>query len=283
MIPKIIHYSWFSNEPFPEDVQRYIDTWHKIMPDYEYVLWDGKKLAELNNEFCNEAVKARKWAYAADYLRTYVLYKYGGIWLDTDIEVHKSLDPFLHHRFFIGREAMPFMDSNMDAFPHNCVTAHIFGTEPGHPFLKDCLEVYKNRHFIRCDNEILPMRLKYDMLFLPELYARVMMKYGYKWQTNYNHIQEIDEGIVVYPHYYFDAPRYDSMDKVYTIHCQRGGWLDKAKDLKAQEKALHPKHRKWWWIIIEKIIYNLNRFLIKTLKMKIVRVGNGKSAWECDW
>ena len=61
MIPKIIHYTWFSGEDFPEDVRACMDTWKKMLPDYEFMLWDAKKLSEINNTFANEAVSVRKW------------------------------------------------------------------------------------------------------------------------------------------------------------------------------------------------------------------------------
>ena len=105
MIPKIIHYSWFSNEPIPNDLNVLISKWKEIMPDYKFILWDGKMLEELNNNFANEAVSVKKWAFASDFLRLYAVYNYGGIWFDTDIEVFKSFDIFLSDRMFIANEA----------------------------------------------------------------------------------------------------------------------------------------------------------------------------------
>ena len=62
MIPKLIHYSWFSGEPYPQFLQECMDTWRKVLPDYEFMLWDAEKLAACNNTFANEAVSVRKWA-----------------------------------------------------------------------------------------------------------------------------------------------------------------------------------------------------------------------------
>ena len=104
MIPKIIHYTWFSGEDYPEEVKACMDTWKKVLPDYEFMLWDAKKLSEINNTFANEAVSVRKWAFASDFVRMYAVYNHGGIYIDTDIEMYKSFDPFLKHRMFIGRE-----------------------------------------------------------------------------------------------------------------------------------------------------------------------------------
>ena len=87
MIPKLIHYSWFSGEPYPQFLQECMDTWRKVLPDYEFMLWDAEKLAECHNVFANEAASVKKWAFAADFVRLYAVYHYGGIWLDTDVEM----------------------------------------------------------------------------------------------------------------------------------------------------------------------------------------------------
>lgn len=59
MIPKLIHYSWFSGEPFPKHIEELMKTWKKHLPDYEFMLWDAPKLAEANNTFANEAVSVK--------------------------------------------------------------------------------------------------------------------------------------------------------------------------------------------------------------------------------
>lgn len=88
--------TWFSGDPYPESIRYMMSTWKKFLPDYEIWLWDMNRLkSEVNSTFANEAVSVRKWAYAADVTRLFAVYKYGGIWLDTDVEVFSSLDPFL--------------------------------------------------------------------------------------------------------------------------------------------------------------------------------------------
>ena len=135
MIPKLIHYSWFSGEPYPAFLKECMDTWKKVLPDYEFILWDAKKLAECNNTFANEAVSVKKWAFAADFVRLYAVYHYGGIWLDTDIDMFKSFDPFLNDGMFIGREYYVHQEKGKEDFV--TLTSHCFGAEKGHPFLKE--------------------------------------------------------------------------------------------------------------------------------------------------
>lgn len=220
MIPKLIHYSWFSGEPFPAHIQALMETWKKYLPDYEFMLWDAKKLAEVNCTFANEAISVRKWAFAVDFIRVYAVYTYGGIWLDTDIEMFKSFDPFLKHRMFIGREA------NFHCIPKKrYLTSHCFGAEMNHPFLLDCLNYYKDRQFIGSKDERLPQTMRYDLTIIPEIQAKIAIKhYGYDPNGFIDTYQELKEGIAVYPSDYFDSPRYNTMHNVVCIHRAEGGW-----------------------------------------------------------
>jgi CDP-glycerol glycerophosphotransferase len=225
MIPKIIHYSWFSNEPMPEIYLQIMEGWKKVLPDYELKLWDAKALAEANLTFANEALKARKWAFAADAIRVYAVYHDGGIWLDGDAAVYQSFDPFLNHRMFIGKEYL--MEFQHDGVNHNMnvLTAHCFGAEKGHPFLKDCVDYYQDRHFILSDKENLPQGLRYNMRLMPSVLSLLATKYGYQGRVpNIDEVEVLDEDIHVYPPYYFDEPRYHDMKDVVCVHCKAGSW-----------------------------------------------------------
>ena len=104
MIPKIIHYCWLSNDPIPEDLSRYMKTWKQKLPDYEFMLWDFNRFDKNNSQWVKEAFEHKKYAFAADYIRLYALYHYGGIYLDMDVEVLKTFTPFLSLRTMIGFE-----------------------------------------------------------------------------------------------------------------------------------------------------------------------------------
>ena len=104
MIPKIIHYCWLRNEPFPDDVQAYMATWKKHLPDYEFKLWNFSCFDIESSRWVKEAYMYRRYAIAADYIRIYALYNYGEIYLDTDVEVLKSYNDLLELPYFIGRE-----------------------------------------------------------------------------------------------------------------------------------------------------------------------------------
>ena len=104
MIPKTIHYIWFGGNPLPEDAKRCIDTWKKYCPDYEIKEWNESNFDVAQNDYIKEAYEAKKWAFVSDYARLKVLVEYGGIYMDTDVEVLKPLDRFLSERAFSGFE-----------------------------------------------------------------------------------------------------------------------------------------------------------------------------------
>lgn len=226
MIPKIIHYSWFSGEPYPQFLKECMATWKKNLPDYEFVLWDAKRLAECNNVFANEAISVRKWAFAADFVRLHAVYHYGGIWLDTDIDMFRSFDPFLNDGMFIGREY--YVHKEQGKKDYATLTSHCFGAEKQHPFIKECLEFYEHRHFIRSYNENLPQELRYDMTIIPMLQVRLAEFYGFDARNSVNQLQILRNGVHVYPYQYFDQPGYGSMKDVVCIHRVAQSWNKKA-------------------------------------------------------
>ena len=89
MIPKKIHYFWIGGNPKPESVLYCIDSWKKYCPDYEIIEWNESNYDFTKNEYMRQAYEAKKWAFVTDYARLDVIYKYGGIYLDTDVELIK--------------------------------------------------------------------------------------------------------------------------------------------------------------------------------------------------
>lgn len=267
MIPKLIHYSWLSDESYPQHIKELMATWKVHLPDYEFMLWDAPKLAAVNNTFANEAISVRKWAFAADFIRAYAVYTYGGIWLDTDIEVFKSFDSFLNDRMFIGREA------NFHERPKKrYLTAHVFGAEKRHPFLKDCLDYYAHRHFVTATSARLPMEMRYDMTIMPEILAKIAIaNYGYDADGYQDKEQLLKEGIHVYPSDYFDAPRYKSMERVVCIHRAQGAWRSNKPIVKPDYTSTNPYKKDIKWLI--RTLYdNSNAFLTKYLHINIIKV-----------
>lgn len=173
MIPKIIHLCWLSGDSFPENIQECIDSWKKYLPDYEIRLWDTKRFNINSTLWTQQAFAAKKYAFAADYIRLYALYTEGGIYLDSDVLVYKSFNDLLDLPYFIGQD---FVGAFEPA---------IIGCEKGTPWIKDVLDAYDNRAFIKEDGT-------FDMHNLPIMFfERLYPKYNFtcihrKDDFNYN-------------------------------------------------------------------------------------------------
>ena len=105
MIPKIIHYCWFGRGKMPELAQKCLDSWKKQLPEYDYKLWNEDNFDINSVPYVKEAYEARKFAFVTDYVRLYALYHFGGVYMDTDVEVLKPLDRFLELPAFSGFES----------------------------------------------------------------------------------------------------------------------------------------------------------------------------------
>lgn len=133
MIPKIIHYCWFGTKQIPEDYQGYIDGWKKLMPDYEIKLWNEEN-SPMHLPYLQAALKYKKWANLSNFVRIYALYHEGGIYMDTDMEVLKSLEEFRQYGSFLGLEMGDRAGENL------IINNAIFGSEKGHPFIVKCMD-----------------------------------------------------------------------------------------------------------------------------------------------
>lgn len=218
MIPKIIHYTWFSGEPFPEKIQKCIDSWHTQLPDYKFVCWDAEKLKEIESTWVSEALSEKKWAFAADYVRLYAVYHYGGIYLDTDCFLYKPFDEFLSENCFIGKEHSVHIEGRKTEM---YLTSHCFGAVVNNPFIGRCLSYYNDRHFKLSNDESLPMDLKFSTLLLPYIQSEIAKQFGYDPRPSMRSLQRL-EGICIYPDCYFDALTETSSS--YCKHLALGGW-----------------------------------------------------------
>lgn len=221
MIPKIIHYTWFSGEEMPQVIKDCIASWKKELPDYQLRLWDMAAINDIKSVFLKEAIAERKWAFAADFVRLYALYTEGGIYLDTDVVVFKNFDIFLKDRCFIGTEQSIHFEMIEGV---RYLTSHCMGAEKGHVFIKDCLDYYEDRHFVLSHNEHLPTLLRYNYVIIPYIQAVIALEYGYNWNPRINDIQKCREGLVVYPTDYFCGNVH--IRSSYCQHLTLGGWRE---------------------------------------------------------
>lgn len=203
MIPKKIHYVWVGGNEKNNTIKQCMKTWGKHLEGYEVIEWNENNFDIDSHPFVKAAYKAKKWAYVSDYIRAYVIYKYGGIYLDTDILVLDNFDRFLNNRAFVGFEN-----------PQYPFTA-VFGAEPGHPLVKDMIEYYDRLDEYKFDFE------KNNTISVSDL---LIKKYHCKVG---NKLQILDEDIAVYPDTVLCNPSENSI----SIHVFTGTWLEGKKAL----------------------------------------------------
>ena len=157
MIPKIIHLCWLSGDPYPPKIAKCLKSWEKYLSDYEIILWDTKRFDLNSSDWVRQAFETKKYAFAADYIRFYALYNFGGIYLDSDVEVLRDFDDLLDLPYFIGAEKAQTPE------------AAIIGAEKGCDWIKQCLDYYNNRFFVKEDGS-------FDIRKLPEIMVEQINK-----------------------------------------------------------------------------------------------------------
>ena len=224
-IPKIIHFCWLSKDEYPELVKKCIESWKKYLPDYEIMIWNTDNFDVNCCTYTAQAFAAKKYAFVSDYIRLYALYNYGGIYLDSDIEVIKSFDDLLNQKAFTC-----FQNSYS-------VAAWIFGSVKGNPIFKEFLDHYKDRKFILDDGSM-------DLTPNPVPITETCKKHGLKLK---NVEQKLDY-ITVYPQDYF-CP-YDHVNEklnitenTYSIHYFNAAWFtDEQKEKLTKRRKIEKKY-----------------------------------------
>lgn len=230
MIPKIIHYCWFGGKPIPAEYQRYIDSWHKVMPDYEIKRWDESNYDVHKNQYMSDAYKEKKWAFVSDYCRLDVVYQEGGIYLDTDVEVVKAFDDLLSEEMFCGFEIRdPKGYKRGQEIEESVAFGLGFGAIKKHPILKEILEFYETLHFYNSDGSL-------NLVACPRYQTEILCKHGL---IPNRETQRFDGGIAFSPEYFCPQSNVtDEMlmltEKNYSIHHFTVSWAP-PRDLKARE------------------------------------------------
>lgn len=201
-IPKKIHYCWFGGNPKNELICSCIDTWKKYLPEYEFIEWNEESFDIDSNEFAKQAYENKKWAFVTDYVRLYAVYNYGGIYLDTDVEIKHNLDQFLKHSAFTGFESK------------NTPFTAVFGAERHSKWVKDMLDIYNDIEFIDKNGDLV---LTTNTMHVSRL---MIEKYGVKLNNKY---QVLSNDLHLYPNYYFCRP--SNSRKTYAIHHCNGSWI----------------------------------------------------------
>ena len=207
MIPKIIHLCWLSGDPYPKKIAFCISTWKKYNPDYEVILWDTHRFDVNSLSWTKQAFEAKKYAFVADYIRLYAVYHYGGIYLDSDVEVLRSFDDVMSLPYFVGSETN-----------ETSLELAAFGAEKGTQWIRDAMTWYENHSFLKEDGTM-------ELEVQPKIMGRVLgSKYKWTQVSGMNEVIRDSENLFIFPCDWFNAhPRLETGECVYRVtnntHC----------------------------------------------------------------
>ena len=223
-IPRIIHYCWFGGKEKPEIVKRCIKSWKDILVDYEIKEWNESNFDINSNLFVKQAYEAGKFAFVSDFVRVNALYNYGGIYLDTDVEVFKSFDDLLDNDSFWGFEEK------------NYIATSTIGCKKGNKLIKEFLSKYNDKKFIFENGQ---ENLETNVSIVSEIISSLGVEMNNKYQ-------KIEGLATFYPQEYFSPYDYincysKATSNTYAIHHFYKSWLPTSVKIKSVIKKVIAK------------------------------------------
>ena len=203
MMPKIIHYCWFGRNGMPQEALDCIATWHRLMPDWNYHLWNEDNFDVEAIPYTREAYAVGKYAFVSDVARLKALHNEGGVYLDTDVEVFKSLEPLLEKKAFAGFEGSK----------HKPIGTCVMASEARGSWVTEMLEAYNGRHFIKPDGEP-------DLTTNVQFITAIMAANGFRQDGTEQDYKDLH----VFPVDYF-SPRHTTGEYILTenTYCEHKG------------------------------------------------------------
>lgn len=211
LIPQKIHYAWLGKE-MPYDLKKNVEHWKELCPDYEFYEWNENNYDVTINKYMRQAYERKMWGFVPDYMRLDVIYKYGGIYLDTDIEMIKKPDELLYQECFGCVDASLVMNLGSG-----------FGAVPGTEIIRELRDYYNDISFIKEDGSI-------DKTSCNTHSYNVLKKYGVKVNNKLQNVY----GMNIYPMIFQGACQYTKTkrltDKTYWIHYGNMSWFKNNKE-----------------------------------------------------
>lgn len=228
MIPKVIHYCWFGGKPLPKLAEKCIASWKKYCPDYEIKEWNESNFDVNCTDFSKEAFEAKNWAFVSDVARLKVIYEEGGIYLDTDVELVRSLDDLLENRCFLGEETSGVIGTGLG-----------YGAEKGNVIVGEMLQQYGGHYLLG--------KGIYDDVPSPKKNTAPLFKYGYR--SCDNRIWECEHATVYPPEYFCPLTRESGVLEItqntYSIHHFSALWIpDDVKQLEQDIEEMEKKNNR---------------------------------------
>jgi len=210
MMPHVIHYCWFGGAPLPPKAERCLASWSRHFPDWEIRRWDESNYDVRTIPYTAQAYTMRKYAFVSDYARFDIIYRYGGVYFDTDVEVIRPFDDILCRGAFMGMEGK-LVNPGLG-----------IGAESGHPLYAEILQYYESLAFTDTHGRRLPGTVVGHT-------TDVLRRHGYR----YDSIEQNIEGIIIYPNDYFNpfddiTGRLSITSHTHSIHHYAKSWCDDA-------------------------------------------------------
>ena len=231
-IPQVIHLCWFSGDDYPEKIRTCVDSWRRVVPDFEIRVWDMDAVKDIDIPFLHEALAARKWAFAADVVRLYALYHFGGVYMDSDILLKRRFDEYLqydavffqeYHPNDAGKNPEGLLDGNGRLNVPGAsvcgigIQAALMMAAPGQPVIRRLLDIYTCRAFLLPDGtyNIYPIA--------PSLYATALAECGYRYADEEQQV----EGARVFPSRFVAGHRSQDNRHAFAIHLVAHSWKER--------------------------------------------------------
>lgn len=242
MIPKIIHYCWFGFNRKSGIINKCIRSWKKYCPDYKIIEWNESNFDINTCFYVKSAYENKKWAFVSDYVRHYVLYEYGGIYLDTDVELRKPLDDLLETKIL--------------GFANNEIVASglIMGSERNDWLCKEIIDSYIGEEFSWSSPE--------KILAIGRRTTRILKNHGLVCNGQMQKIEDY----IIYPAFYFNPTDGDVFSKVdecaYSIHHYAATWFSKKKRILNTLRRLIGKNKMKKYYQMKKYFNKKNRSML---------------------
>ena len=234
MTPKKIHLCWFSDDPYPVEIKVCLESWARVLPDYEVKIWRMADARAIGIPYINEALDARRWAFASDVVRFYAVYTEGGVYMDSDVFIYRRFDDFIPDEGFVT-----FNEKIEPSWTDFGLQAAFFIGSAGNEFCRRMLDYYKGRHYIKPDGT-------QDNTISPYTMRSIAEDYGYVCDDSV--VQRLG-AITVYPtHFLAPRKRFKVDRETIGQHRVYGSWRKRKFGRRIE--------------ILVKHVYNLSKYYI---------------------